>query len=508
MKRILTLIFIVLSFQTTNAQTKSNCTIEPGKGCGDIAIGKSRNDIETAFGKANGDRYYKNGFGLTYNTENKVTEITFFLNRNENIFQQYFAYAAGLPGNLNAQSTIAQITATYGKAKTTRSFDALKEKITRLEYPGLNIYFDKEQLFYVEVFATNEVFALANDQNIFEGEIVFDDDAKSMPVLDDSDGDGIKNADDACPNDKGTKENKGCPVADMGNKNSTLNKKETKPAEDGLSKLESHIGFGLPGETKTNAATIPDDKFEKEKSKIYLYQINSDFLYNANGLVFNEATRESAKSSYNLTDAEFNQLLAKCTLADKPQHMNTPEKIKALINNNQEVFAINAYQIFLLITTNDKFYSVIQIPTEGNSPLGLKSSTNETEYLYFLTPYSNVQFQDYASYKRNKRMLEETRTTYKPATTITSNSQNSNIATNKSADSKTCNYCKGKGFTYTYFCSDCKNTGYVYVIGYETKKEFCACIQRKRLFTANQIEKELKDRREKCEICNGSGKIK
>lgn len=466
MKKILLLI-IVLSFQTISAQTTTTCTMEPGKGCGDVKIGKSRNEIESVFGKANSDRYYKNGFALVYNAENKVNEIMFFLNRNENIFQQYYAFLTILPGSLTAQTTKVQLTSKYGKPKMTREFDALNAKISLFEYPGIRIAFDREQLFYVEIFASKEAFILAGEQTIFEDEITFGND----------------------------------------------DKKETKSKSDELDKLKSNIGFDLPGEKQNVTATsFNENKLEDKKVKIYLYDIDKPFLYNASDIKLKEDSKAYQKNRHKLTDDEFEQLLQWCNLTAKPVYLNTPEKIKSTINSNQESFLYAAYIIANLEGVDGDYYSVIQIPFDNNAGLRKNSPDTSRSGLYFITPYSNVHFEDLVSNRRNKKTLEtsnqNTNANKLPTQTTASNNSGTTTATNKTTEPQTCKYCKGKGFTYTHFCNDCKNTGYVYVIGYETKKEFCACIQSKRLFTATQIENELKKRKVKCEICNGSGKIK
>ncbi len=88
---------------------------------------------------------------------------------------------------------------------------------------------------------------------------------------DDNDGDGVKNADDACPGDKGTAANKGCPGKDD---DVEISREEAKKQREKLDSLKSNITFDptptpkstpnpktKPGEYKSPNQALKDCKF-------------------------------------------------------------------------------------------------------------------------------------------------------------------------------------------------------------------------------------------------------
>lgn len=205
MHKSLGIVFLLFisSLVTATGFPQSNCVIEPGKGCGEIKIGASRNQIETTFGKSNSGNYFSKGFSVKYDSANVVEEITFVLGRNPNIYQSYSPFPANLAGNVTTQITVEQLVAKYGAPKEKRDFQALETNLTKLEYAGIRVFFAESKLFYVEIFKSSEAFALREKPDLQINSV--------NTAIDDDDGDGVKNADDVCPREKGSKANKGCP---------------------------------------------------------------------------------------------------------------------------------------------------------------------------------------------------------------------------------------------------------------------------------------------------------
>lgn len=261
---IVTAIFSSVIFgQGTAPSTlpKTDCQIiESGKGCGEIKIGASRNQIESLIGKpeAGDDKfatYYQKGLVVNYDSAQRVDVIRFIGDAaNYSGGKTSFRSFAGKPDkNLSWDANRQQVIAVYGSPVSQESFQDVAEVI----YNDIEFNFKNDRLTVIAV----KKGAAEN--------------------ADDDDGDGVKNSDDVCPRDKGSKANKGCPGNDGGEGNSAKKEKD-KPDS-----LEIELDFdssatAIPKPTPTpknnNNKEITSEEAKKQKDKLDSLKSNIDIM--------------------------------------------------------------------------------------------------------------------------------------------------------------------------------------------------------------------------------------
>lgn len=94
---------------------------------------------------------------------------------------------------------------------------------------------------------------------------------KTVQSSDDTDGDGVKNSDDRCPADKGTKANKGCPENSGGKTNSDSGKKTNDDTDSLFSNIDI---FASPKPSPTPGTKVEEPKkdgFDSLKSNIDIF---------------------------------------------------------------------------------------------------------------------------------------------------------------------------------------------------------------------------------------------
>lgn len=155
--------------------------------------------------------------------------------------------------------------------------------------------------------------------------------------------------------------------------------------------------------------------FDNEKVKTFvsdrwhLYEQEREFLSNKNQTTFTEKSISEFKAKNGLTDAEFDKLMQLCDFKYKSNNLNTPAKLKKLINDNQENYPYSIYAMGYLSATNNFDYMVIRMPLDENYWLKddmRPSEENSLSQFYFLAPYSEVKGYDYLKHLDYKKQLE------------------------------------------------------------------------------------------------------
>lgn len=145
--------------------------------------------------------------------------------------------------------------------------------------------------------------------------------------------------------------------------------------------------------------------FDAEKTKTfrstpkYLYDQKREFLTNANQVTFEENSIAEFKNNNSLSDVEFDKLMKLCDFKYKPINLSTPEKLKNLINDNQEEYRYTIYSMGYIKATNGNSYEILRMPGDFNSSLPKAMRIDEGNSLYFMAPYGEVNGMDYLTYK-------------------------------------------------------------------------------------------------------------
>jgi hypothetical protein len=108
--------------------------------------------------------------------------------------------------------------------------------------------------------------------------VIFGQSATPTPTVmatDDSDGDGVKNSEDLCPNDKGTLANKGCPGKDDQKRSN-----ETPKKQDSIAKVELVDSATSPRPQNNNqVGSFADCKYIlSDGCRNYFYQSGIDVV--------------------------------------------------------------------------------------------------------------------------------------------------------------------------------------------------------------------------------------
>ena len=147
-----------------------------------------------------------------------------------------------------------------------------------------------------------------------------------------------------------------------------------------------------------------NDRFRVSKERIYLHHLKKDFKPKM--VEISDAEKKKVMSKYNFTEAEIDKLFALCDMKYKPSHLNTPQKIRTVIEQNQKDKPYEAYFVAQIYGTDNEVYYIIYLPTFYNNwlPEGVKFDVQDG--LYFCVPASVVHFINYYDYERNLAILK------------------------------------------------------------------------------------------------------
>lgn len=138
----------------------------------------------------------------------------------------------------------------------------------------------------------------------------------------------------------------------------------------------------------------------------YLYEQNQEFITNANQLTFEDKSIEDFKKDNGLSNLEFDKLMKLCDFKYKPANLNTPSKLKNLINDNQEKYPYSIFSMGYLKATTGNYYAILRMPEDLNRWLPETMRFNDVNALYFLAPYDEVQGMSYLTYLDLKKQKE------------------------------------------------------------------------------------------------------
>jgi hypothetical protein len=119
-----------------------------------------------------------------------------------------------------------------------------------------------------------------------------------------------------------------------------------------------------------------------------------------------DAEKKKAMSEYKLSEEDINKLFALCDMKYKPTHLNTPAKIKTIIEQNQKDKPYEAYFVALINGEDNEIYYIIYLPTAYNRwlPEGMKFEVQDG--LYFCIPATEGNFGDYYSFESKLAILK------------------------------------------------------------------------------------------------------
>lgn len=142
---------------------------------------------------------------------------------------------------------------------------------------------------------------------------------------------------------------------------------------------------------------FPNERFRVATQRIYLHHLKNDFK--ANMVDVTDVEKKNAMSKYKLSESDIEKLFALCDMKYKPEHLNTPLKIRTVIEKNQKDHPYEAYFVAQIYGVDNETYYIIYLPTAYNRwlPQGVKFETQDG--LYFCVPAFAVHFTDYYSYE-------------------------------------------------------------------------------------------------------------
>jgi hypothetical protein len=147
-----------------------------------------------------------------------------------------------------------------------------------------------------------------------------------------------------------------------------------------------------------------NDRFRVSSERIYLHHLKNDFKPKM--VEISGAEKMRVMSKYKFTEAEMDKLFALCDMKYKPAHLNTPQKIRTIIDKNQKDYPYEAYFIAQIYGADNETYYIIYLPTNYNNwqPDGVKFDV--ADGLYFCIPASEANFGDYYAFEQKLAIIK------------------------------------------------------------------------------------------------------
>jgi hypothetical protein len=141
-----------------------------------------------------------------------------------------------------------------------------------------------------------------------------------------------------------------------------------------------------------------NERFRAPFERIYLHHPTKDFK--SKMVDVSDEEKKKTMSRYNLSEADIDKLFALCDMKYKPTHLNTPAKIKSIIEQYQKEKPYEAYFVAPFYGTDGETYYIIYLPTAYNTWLPEAIKFDEiVDGLYFCVPASEVYFIDYFAFE-------------------------------------------------------------------------------------------------------------
>jgi hypothetical protein len=208
---------------------------------------------------------------------------------------------------------------------------------------------------------------------------------------------------------------------------------------------------------------FPLDRFTRASKKAYLYDIQKDFTYKVPPILKTEL--QKLKDKYDMSDHEINKLISLCDFKYKPENLNTPSKVRAVINKYQ---GRNEYDTEMLTTLeglDGQQYTIVRVTYYGSglpeemrpgylNQLFFCIPSSEVRYIYFST-YSNMKLEEAeAAARKAREQAEYDRDAAKYE--ALKNTTGIKLALNE----KICSTCEGYG-RHSTKCSMCNDTRFI-----------------------------------------------
>lgn len=274
---------------------------------------------------------------------------------------------------------------------------------------------------------------------------------------------------------------------------------------------------------------FPLNRFKTASKEAYLYDIQKEFSFRVPALLKTEIQR--LKDKYDMSDHEVNKLFSLCEFKYKPEHLNTPTKIRAIINKYQ---GKNQYDTEILATLeglDGQHYALVRVIDMGGIGLADEMRFGGQNQLYFCLPNSEVRYINYHTYHSLK--MEEAQAAARKAREQAEYDRDASkyeelkrkTGVKLAFNEKICPTCDGYG-THSNKCSMCNDTRFINTsnpdwsftssrtgLQYTSRtatptKSYCPQCMGGVVTTTGYMRRIQELTNKNCGECNGTGKVK
>ncbi len=209
---------------------------------------------------------------------------------------------------------------------------------------------------------------------------------------------------------------------------------------------------------------FPLDRFKKASKKAHLYDIQKDFTYRVPPILKTEL--QKLKDKYDMSEHEIGKLISLCDFKYKPENLNTPSKVRTLINKYQ---GKNEYDTEMLVTLeglDGQQYTIVRVIYFGDISLPEEMRLGSYNQLFFCLPGTEVRYMNYHTYYSMK--LEEAQAAARRAREQAEYERDAakyeelkrKTGIKLALNEKICPTCEGYG-THSTKCSMCNDTRFI-----------------------------------------------
>jgi hypothetical protein len=147
-----------------------------------------------------------------------------------------------------------------------------------------------------------------------------------------------------------------------------------------------------------------NDRFRVEKNKVFLHHLKSDFK--SKMVEISDEEKQRIAKMYNISNADLDKLFALCDMKYKPSHLNTPQKIRAIIDKYEKDKPYDTYFVTHFYGLDNEIYNIIYLPTSYNRWLPQGVTFEVQDGLYFCVPATLTSSVNYFEFERGLAILK------------------------------------------------------------------------------------------------------
>ncbi len=147
-----------------------------------------------------------------------------------------------------------------------------------------------------------------------------------------------------------------------------------------------------------------NDRFRVETNKVFLHHLKSDFK--SKMVEISDEEKQRIAKMYNISIADMDKLFALCDMKYKPSHLNTPQKIRAIIDKYEKDKPYDAYLVAHFYGLDNEIYNIIYLPTSYNRWLPQGVTFEVQDGLYFCVPATLTSSINYFAFERGLAILK------------------------------------------------------------------------------------------------------